>query len=59
MSEHTFAVIIFDKRLNDWTYFKEGYENREDAQKFIDAYPRFGSDYSRTIREGNWQIIPV
>ena len=59
MSEHTFAVIVFDKKLNDWIYFKEGYESYHAAERFIKNFRRYGHEYSRTIREGNWQVIPV
>jgi len=58
MSNTLHQVIVFDKKLNDWIILKDGFKNEEDAQKFLDDYPRFGNDYSRTIREGNGQVIP-
>ena len=48
-------IIVFDLRKKDWIILRE-FSNYKDAQKFIDNYPRFGAEYSKTIREGNWQI---
>lgn len=48
-----YSVIVFDK--SDWITLKS-FSRKQDAQDFIDRYPRFGADYSRAVREGNWQI---
>jgi hypothetical protein len=50
------TIIVFDKYINDWIILKKNFTAIK-AKEFIDNYPRFGSEYSRTIREGNWQII--
>ena len=50
-------IIIFDKRERDWMVWKEGFKSEAEAEKFVADFPAFGHDYSRTIREGNWQVI--
>jgi hypothetical protein len=51
-----YTVIIFSKYHNDWQEVKK-FSKEEAAKNWIEEYPKFGSMYSRAIREGNWQII--
>jgi len=51
-------LIVFDKKLQDWKVAKDDFTNEDEAERFVKDYPRFGGDLSRTIREGNWRIIP-
>jgi hypothetical protein len=56
MKKKTKAIIIvFDKRLGDWKVWKR-FDTKKQAEKFVEDYPLFLGDYSREIREGNWQI---
>jgi len=51
-----YTVIVFSLQHNDWQELMK-FNQEVDAQEFVDNYPRFGARHSRTIREGNWQII--
>jgi len=33
------------------------YNQELDAENFVANYPRFGARHSRSIREGNWQVV--
>jgi hypothetical protein len=54
-TNNMYTIIIFSQH-NDWQEIIN-FQKEEEAQKWVDEYPRFGAMYSRTIREGNWQII--
>ena len=49
-----YTIIILSH--NDWEEIMN-FQTEEEAQNWVDKYPRFGATYSRAIREGNWQII--
>jgi len=53
----TKQIIIFDTKEQNWIILKDGFRTEDEAQEFMDNFPRFGHNYSRSIREGNWQII--
>ncbi len=53
-----YKIYIFDKRQEDWIPMTTiQYTTEAAAQKFVDDYPLWGCDHSRTIRNGNWQIV--
>jgi len=49
-------LIVFDIHARDWTILRE-FNTEEEAQSFVDKYPRFGAEHSRTMRQGDWQIL--
>lgn len=49
-----FTLIVFQNK--DWEEVRN-FETEEEAEAFVNSYPRFGGDLSRVIRNGNWQII--
>ena len=51
-----YKIYIFDKVQNWIPMTTIQYVTEAQAQKFVDDYPRWGCDHSRTIRNGNWQI---
>jgi hypothetical protein len=53
----TKQIAIFDTKEQNWIILKDGFRTEDEAQEFMDNFPRFGHNYSRSIREGNWQII--
>jgi hypothetical protein len=53
-SRMKFTLIVI--QYKDWEEVRN-FETEEEAQAFVDSYPRFGGDLSRVIRNGNWQII--
>ena len=56
LANYMYTVIVFSLQHNDWQELMK-FNEEVDAQEFVDNYPRFGARHSRTIREGNWQII--
>jgi hypothetical protein len=55
-------VIHFFVKEGDWELFGidgliKYFETEQDAEDFVEKYPRFGSEYGRAIRNGNWQIV--
>jgi hypothetical protein len=55
-TNNMYTIIIFSQYHNEWQEIMN-FHKEEEAQKWVDEYPRFGAMYSRAIREGNWQII--
>jgi hypothetical protein len=51
-----YTLIVFSLQDNDWQQLMQ-FNQEIDAEAFVESYPRFGARYSRTIRQGNWQII--
>ena len=49
-----FALIVFIH--NDWQKVRD-FQTKEEAEAFVNSYPDFGGDLSRTIRNGDWQLI--
>lgn len=54
-----FAIYVFDYHLRDWTVLKDGFSDEPAAQKYVDDLPDFGHDYSRSVRQGDWQIVEM
>ena len=57
---HRYVVTAFIR--GDWEVVRHlrrraEFRTEQEAQAFVDAYPRFGGDYSRAFRQGNWQIV--
>jgi len=57
-------VWKLDEKIGGWYPMVNQRTNEElifatkiEAKKFVEEYPRFGCDYSRRIRNGNWQIV--
>ena len=50
----SYLVIVFMR--GNWIK-TQSFTTEEDAQSFIDKYPRFGSELSISIRRGDWQIV--
>lgn len=55
-------AVIYVFQHGDWCCLRTGnkraeFPTEEEANKFISKYPDFGADYSRVIRQGNWQVI--
>jgi hypothetical protein len=50
----SYFLIVFIR--GNWTKIKM-FTTEENAQSFIDKYPRFGEELSIPIRRGDWQII--
>jgi hypothetical protein len=53
----TKQIAIFDTNEQNWIILKDGFQTEDEAQEFMDNFPRFGHKHSRSIREGNWQIV--
>ena len=51
-----YTLIVFSMQHNDWQELMK-FAEYADAEQFVENYPRFGARHSRTIRNGNWQII--
>jgi hypothetical protein len=49
-----FTLIVFQH--GDWRKVYE-FDTQAEAEHFVDAYPRFGGDISKAIRQGDWQVI--
>jgi hypothetical protein len=52
------AVSVFDKHMGGWVILKT-FSDEKQAKAFVANYPSFGAEWSRNIREGNWQIFPA
>ena len=60
--KETFVINVF--KYKDWEPLTvrgitQEFDTEEDAKTFVEKYPSFGQDWSRTIRQGNWQICQV
>ena len=55
-------IITFFKN-RDWVPLTvrgkvQKFDTDAEAELFVQEYPRWGSDFGRAIRNGNWQIVP-
>ena len=55
-------AVIYVFKHGDWCYLRRGNKRAEfpteaEAKKFVREYRDFGADYSRVIRQGDWQVI--
>jgi len=51
------SLTVFDLHVRDWRVLQV-FPTESDAEAYLAQYPRFGSEYSRTIRQGGAQVIP-
>lgn len=56
-----YIIIVFKYR--DWEALTVAgkiatFDSEGEAETFVQKYPRSGADWSKPIREGNWQVIP-
>ena len=51
-----FTLIVFQQCDCRKVY---EFDTQAEAEHFVDAYPRFGGDLSKAIRQGDWQVIEV
>lgn len=55
-----FVIAVF--KYKDWEFLTvdgvvQRFDTEQLAEQFVDDYPRWGSDWSKTIRTGNWRIV--
>lgn len=52
-----YVIALFDEKEKNWTTLEHLFKSEQEAQEYVNQYPRAGDQHSRAIREGNWQIV--